>query len=332
METLSTKKSKRMDVDFNNSYPPFPKEVFFDLNNTCNSRCFFCSNRKIAERANLDKDLAFRLMQDFFDNGTREIALYATGEPFLRNDLSEFVKEAKSIGYKYVFITSNGILATPERARCVLESGLDSIKFSVNAGKRESYIKVHGVDGFEQVIKNIKWFSKFRQESGLQYKIYVSMVPTSITEGEWPLLQELLEPYVDEIDCRGCSNQGGNVLENNLTEHIDKNNLLGSLKKSQYTGKCPDIFFRCTVTPQGFMSACCVDYQNYLAVADLRKVSVKDAWESDLFVSLRRRHISGDLKGLICENCLNNCKEDCKPLDSVFARPFTEEGKEKSEE
>lgn len=327
METLSVKKSKRMQVDFNNPYPPFPREVFFDLNNTCNSRCFFCSNSKMSERARLDKKLGFKLLQDFFDNGTREIALYATGEPFLREDLAEFIREAKRIGYEYIFITTNGSLATAKRAKPALDAGIDSVKFSINAGTRQSYIKVHGIDLFDKVIENIKWFHNYRRKSKLGYRIYASMIPSSLAQGEWPLLCKILSPYVDEMDCRGCSNQGGNMLENNRTEKIDKRNLLGSLKEDQCIGKCPDMFFRAIVTPEGFLSACVVDYQNYLVVADLNKTPVKEAWHNENYVTLRKRHMLNDLGGLICNNCLNNCASPSSPLTPEYARPFFSKSK-----
>ena len=265
-------------------------------------------------------------MRDFFECGTREVGLYATGEPFLRQDLAEFVREAKSIGYEYVFLASNGILATPERAQPVLEAGLDSIKFSVNAGTRQSYKKVHGVDRFDRVIENIRWFHRFRSKSGLSYRIYVSMVPLNWTQDEWPLLSGLLTDFVDEMDHRGCSNQGGNMLENNLTEKIDSRNLLGSLTKGQScSGRCPDPFFRCTVTPQGYLSACVVDYRNYLVVADLRKTHIKDAWHNDTYVALRNKHSQGELDGIICYNCLNNCDTPVKPLNPEFAEDFKSE-------
>lgn len=320
--TLSEKKSKRMKTDLNNPYPPPPREVFFDLNNTCNSRCFFCSNHKISERALLDRALGLRLLKEFYDFGTREIAFHATGEPFLRQDLADFVREAKQIGYEYIFLNTNGILATPERAKPVLDAGLDSIKFSVNAGSRSSYRQVHGIDCFDAVIENIKWCRSYREKNRLNYGIYLSMVVTDKTKTERDDLFRLISPYVDELDYRGCSNQGGNIIENNMTEKIDSKNLLGSLKKGQYTGRCPDIFFRCTVTPQGYLSACVVDYQNYLIVADLNTSLIKDAWHCDEYVNLRKRHINGDLKGIICNNCFNNCVEESFPLNAEYAVPF----------
>ena len=272
----------------------------------------------------MDKDLAFRLIKECYENGTEDVGFYATGEPFIRKDLDEFITYAKTIGIPYVFITTNGALATPERAQPVIDAGLDSVKFSINAGTRESYKEVHGSDDFDKVIEHIKWFDSYRKEKSLKLGLYYSMVPTHITEGEWPVLQQILAPYTDEGNLRGCSNQGGNMYENNEREKIEKNNLLGSLASNQFCGKCPDPFFRATVTPQGFLSACVVDYQNYLCVADLHEQSLKEAWHNDAFVCLRERHIANDLKGLMCYDCLENYNEHSHPLAKKFARPFKE--------
>ena len=62
---------------------------------------------------------------------------------------------------------------------------MDSIKFSVNAGTRDSYKNVHGKDQFDLVQENIRWFSNYRETSGLKYNIYVSSVQTSKNKGEW---------------------------------------------------------------------------------------------------------------------------------------------------
>lgn len=319
--TFSQKRAMRLDVQWVER-PVFPREVYFDICSACNHSCVFCANVKMADKMLLDKNLAFRLIDECAANGTQDIGFHATGEPFMHKHLASFVERAKKAGIKYVFISTNGALATPERAKPVLDAGLDSVKFSVNAGTRESYKAVHGRDDFEAVIEHIKWFHRYREESGRHFGIYFSMVPTLQTKGEWDILADLLAPYTDDNNLRGCSNQGGNMYENNATQEVDKDNLLGSLSHAHHGGKCPDPFFRCVVTPQGFLTACVVDYQNFLCVADLHGSTIADAWVSPAFVELRRRHLGGELKGLICHNCLHNCNEPAAPLTAEFARPF----------
>ena len=318
-EGLSAKKDRSFDVEFVPE-PPFPKEVFFDVASACNHSCFFCANptMKILKGQGLiDESLVFRLLDEVSQYAQTQVGLYATGEPFLHKGLARMTEKAKSVGIPYVFISTNGALATPERAKPVLDAGMDSIKFSVNAGTRESYKNVHGRDQFDRVQKHIRWFANYRETSGLKYKIYASCVQTSKIEGEWETLNELLDPYVDEIDMRSCSNQGGNMYVNNLTEDIDPRNLLGSLKPAQLKHKvCPDPFHRLVVTPEGYATVCVVDYKNYLTVANLHKNSIKDAWTNEVFVNLRKRHLSGNLDGLICKNCLHNCNEPSFPLMS----------------
>src|SRR3989339_505701 len=272
------KRSKRTFADWSNLKPPFPKEVFMDVTSYCNYECIFCSNKKLSDKCHLDKELAFRIIDECSENGTEDMAMYATGEPFMRNDLHEFVAYAKSKNIKYVFLGTNGSLATAQRAKAVLDAGLDSIKFSINAGTRESYHKVHG-------------------------------------------------PYVDLINNRGCSNQGGNMYENNFNAKVDKDNLLGSLTTEKHCGKCPDLFQRTVVTPQGYLSACVVDYRNYLCVADLHEVTIKEAWHDDVYVDLRRKHVEGKLSRLMCNNCLNNVNEQAEPLVEKYSLSYKNEKK-----
>jgi len=72
-------------------------------------------------------------LRQAYELGTREVGFYATGEPFIVKELPEYIKMAKDIGYTYTYLTSNGSLAIPEKIRAVIDAGLDSIKFSINA-------------------------------------------------------------------------------------------------------------------------------------------------------------------------------------------------------
>ena len=119
--------------------PPFPKEIFLDLTSLCNHACVFCSNPRISNKKTMQHEMAIRVIKEAYDCGTRDLGMYATGDSFMVKNLHDYIKFAKKdIGYEYLFITTNGALATPERVKPVLDSGLDSIKFSISAGKRET--------------------------------------------------------------------------------------------------------------------------------------------------------------------------------------------------
>ncbi len=321
-EGLRQKKLHRFEAEYTER-PPFPKELFIDITNACNHSCFFCTNPNTkTPKTLIDADLTFRLIDEASELGVSDIAFYSTGEPFLHKNLSDFIARAKARGIDYVFLSTNGALAGRARAKAAIDAGLDSVKFSVNGGSRQTYKQVHRADDFGKVIENIRWVSEYRASSGRDFGIYVSCVENSRNHGDWDILKKELADYVDEFDHRDCSNQGGNMLVNNKTETIDAANLLGSLLPEQLEFRhCPDPFHRLTVTPQGYATACVVDYDNYLAAENLKDCSLRAAWDSVLFQRLRKRHLTGQLEGLICNNCLHNKKTECVPLNRGLCTP-----------
>ena len=101
------------------------------------------------------------------------------GEPLLYRELPELVAYSKKLGYGYAFITTNGSRATDELLAQLFEAGLDSIKFSINAGTRETYKKIHGADDFENAISALKYSFRYRAENKKAFKIFVSCVGTT---------------------------------------------------------------------------------------------------------------------------------------------------------
>ena len=145
--------------------PPFPEEIFLDLTSFCNHACVFCSNPLIKHKKTMNHNMALRVIKEAYDCGARELGMYATGDSFMVKNLHEYVEYAKKeIGYDYIFITTNGALASPERVQPVLDAGLDSIKFSINAATKESYKIIHGYDDFEKVLANVRSIKEWKEK------------------------------------------------------------------------------------------------------------------------------------------------------------------------
>ena len=132
------------DEDYYSINPPFPREITIDINNRCNHTCYFCANNKIEHYAAIETNLAYDLMKQAYVAGCTDLAFQATGEPFMDKRLTDFVSEGKRIGFDYIYINTNGALATPDKVNPVAQAGLDSIKFSINGASREEYKQVHG--------------------------------------------------------------------------------------------------------------------------------------------------------------------------------------------
>lgn len=280
--------------------PPFPISNFLlELSNGCNHACIFCAHQKMQRKVGrMDKNLAFNIMQQAYDLGTREVGFYATGEPFLIPDLADYVAKAKQIGFLYVYLTSNGSLATPERTKAVIDAGLDSLKFSINAPERKMYEFIHGQDHFDRVCEHLKAVAKYRKESGKNFKLFVTGILTKYTENMKDMYFELFGDLVDEIVFKTVYNQGGYMPE------IDEFLRCESDKEVKRICNLP--FDAISITHEGYLSIENADYENMLVVADLNKVSLKDGWYGKKMKDFRRRFLANDLKGTLCDGCVNH--------------------------
>ena len=134
-------------------------KVNFDVCTFCNHKCDFCSN---PDARTMKDQTSWQDFVKVMENITQyteifELGLSAKGEVLINKDLSCIIESCKkNFKIPYVYFSTNGALLTKERANEVLEAGIDSIKFSINALDAANYQKVHNVDDFDVVIQNLK--------------------------------------------------------------------------------------------------------------------------------------------------------------------------------
>lgn len=306
--------------------PPFPKTMLLEVSNICNHTCAFCANSKSDRKKGfVEKEFAKRILLEAYTLGTREVGFYATGEPLVDKNLETYISYAKEIGFEYVFITTNGALFDLNRIQSIVESGVDSIKFSINGANRADYLLIHGKDDFDKVVENLRIVSELRHK--YNFKLYISFIMTKQTVATKEQFEQEYGKYVDDIIFMKCINQSGYMHELNDLLAIDNDG-------GEYVvdGICPMIFNKLYVTYEGYLTMCCTDFQNYLIVADLNQESLEHAWHNEYAQRLRKCHLDHHLEGTLCYTCLENCISDIKPLREAYAVPFDMRMWDKSEE
>ena len=279
--------------------PPFPHNMMLELTNACNHKCVFCAYRDMTRaKTFMDETFAKRILKEAYEGGTREVGFYLIGEPFLYEKLAEIVKYSKDIGFEYVYITTNGGVATPEKMSKVLAAGLDSIKFSVNAATVSSYKEVHGRDDYETVRENIRFARKYIDEHKLDVGLFISFVECNFNKNDIDNLRDDFEKVVDKIYICPCGNQGGRMGK------LLRDKIVDVLKPA--AKPCAMVFNRLHITAEGYLDACCTDTNGELRMADLHKMSLKDAWHSSNMVELRRQHLGKIKENVLCYNCVHN--------------------------
>lgn len=289
-----------------------------ETTNKCNHRCYFCPNKDSKrKKSDIDYNFAKKVIDECAGwlGKNKKICFHMNGEPLLYKRLPELIEYAKLKDYEYVFITTNGSLATDEKLKDIFDAGLDSIKFSINAGTKENYIRIHGRDAFKNVINAVKYSYNYRKESRKNYKIYASCVATKDNFDELLSLDNLLKNYVDEcVFYYPCGYAGQN---NNLAKNLrcDLSELPIKKVEIKHTKPCSVLWNSINVTCEGYLSLCCSESDNRLIIEDLHNMTVKEAWLGEKMNKVRKLHLAGNLVNTPCLSCIEECDYNEKEMD-----------------
>ncbi|MBW1680335.1 MAG: radical SAM protein [Deltaproteobacteria bacterium] len=280
---------------------PVPPKIMFELTNECNHRCIFCANRAMKRSPGfLDFDIYKTIAEEAVRAGVKEIALYTTGESLLHPNIVAFVEYAKRIGFSYIYLSSNGVLLTPEMSEALLRAGLNSLRLSINAGSRESYLKVHGADDFELVLRNLKAYDRIRKQLGAEKQfLSVSCVLTNLTISEKEQLESLVGPNVDALKWTYVRVQGGK-----MPGIIKK--LSPKMSDERYRLKpCGLLWNGMHVDNKGQLSICCVDFESEMTVGNILERGLLECWNGSEMREYRRMHLAHSLpRDSLCYKCL----------------------------
>lgn len=288
-----------------------------ELTNICNHTCVFCPHSmQMRKKGYMDKVLAKRLLCEAYELGVRRVALFMNGEPFMAKGLEEYIRYSKELGYEYVFITTNASFATEERIMSVMDAGIDSIKFSINAGTPESYLKIHGEDGYEKAMARLCFANEYRKKKNIPCRLLAGFVVTDLTIPEMQQQYDRVAPLVDDILFFKPDNFGGYMVER-YKEYLTKP-IMTDLPFYDYPDKCTPcslLFNSVNITYEGYLTLCCSEALNMMVTCDLNTMTLADAWSSDIMKGIRRKHLENQLEGTQCYKCMYNVSAEVKPLN-----------------
>ena len=288
---------------------PAPRAVKIELTSQCNYRCGFCAHRlRMKDRGEMDRAFYERVVGEMVDAGVEELGMFYIGESFMCDWLPEAIAFAKKRGIKYVFLTTNGSLATPERVKACMAAGLDSLKFSMNNADEEQFVQIAAVKArlFRDAIENLKAAWAVREEGGYTCGLYASSIQYDGVQQEKMLdLVKELRPYVDEHYWLPLYSMGSMTTQRE--EELGYRPIAGNQGRVGALREplpCWSVFTEGHITHDGKLSACCFDAGDKWIMANLNDVPFQEGWNSKAFVDLRAAHLRKDVTGTICESCV----------------------------
>lgn len=292
-----------------------PRSLKIELTARCNFACSFCARgERLREQKDMDHDLYRRLIREFRDAGVEELGLFYLGESFLCKWLPEAISEAKDVGFPYVFLTTNGSLATRARTAACFQAGLDSLKFSYNYSSPEQFKEVTNVKGelwfdvrrnmIDARIERDAWFDKSGHRCGL-YASYIQY-----DDGQNKAMQPAinwLKGVVDEVYALPLYNQAGYCTKKLQEHHEDWLPTAGNM--GRVGGLVPPLpcwalFSEGHVSWDGHLTGCCFSHTPDFDFGDLNEMAFMDAWNSGEAQTLRLANLAKDVRGTACEHCV----------------------------
>jgi MoaA/NifB/PqqE/SkfB family radical SAM enzyme len=292
--------------EYRGPFLPAPKSVKIELTANCNYRCSFCVKSLRPDAGEMDRGFYRRIIGEMRAAGVEELGLFYIGESFTCKWLPDAIREAKAIGFPYVFLTTNGSATTSARVRACMDAGLDSLKFSLNFADEQQFAAVAQVNPslYRRAIANLKAARQIRDDGGYTCGLYASAIAFDGEQGEkMRRMVAEVEPYVDEFYWLPLYGMGGASKEAGWTPQPGNPGRLGAMRPPL---PCWSIATEGHVTAKGMLSACCfgVGVDDDLVMGDLNKTEFMSAWNSPKFQELRKAHLSKDVRGTPCETCM----------------------------
>ena len=271
-----------------------PTQLAIETVRACNAKCIMCPSETM-ERAKgvMEPGVHSTILEKVKDWGAPiELITHAgLGEPLLDKRLAEKIRAEKAaFPNARVVVYSNGNLLTTERARALIDSGLDALSLSINGFRKETYEEVMKLP-YEETIERVNSFIDLKRKLGADIEVHVSIVKTNICSGEE--IEEFKTYWTGRADSvvTPIWISWGDFLDNQPSE-----------PEEQFP--CSYIWKTMMIDFDGTVKMCCEDYDTRFPTGSLLSQDPDEIFNSQRMQAQRSAQLSGDFcSPEICKNC-----------------------------
>lgn len=268
----------------------FPLHLDIEVTSVCNLKCPFCATTYSKfNNGFMEWEIAKKILDEAGENGLYACKFNFRGEPLLHKELGRFIEYAKKKEIIDVFFNTNAVLLTEEKAKMLIDSGLDRFTVSFEGFEKNLYEKNRVGAKFDKVVANVEKFMTLREKIGT-HKPKVRVQTVMIPE-----LQNQLEHYIDF-----WKDKVDQVSYNDMEPSVDTVRQEIRTVKSDWI--CPFPYQRLTIMWDGSITACKNDYHGKLKMGNINQTTIKKCWSEPLN-KIREIHLKG------CSHELEACGE-----------------------
>lgn len=271
-------------------------EIRVAFTTRCSARCTTCLNHTICKQYDLDEDVFRNFVEQVIEikrkiENPMYFSFFNIGESYLHPHFMELcewaIPKLKAENIRTSVVTNGSHVKR-------IPDGIDDFFISFNAGKKETYEEVTGLN-FDNVRENI--LNLYRNE---EYKkaqrFQIHMLCFDSNEGEE---KDFIETFKEMVGVEyRFSYKYDNQQEK--TEHK-------GIEKEKRRVACDYLTNKISIYPNGDIHSCAHDFQDTMPFGNLKESSLVDILNSDRRKKMICNHKQNKFEGL-CEKCDYNCE------------------------
>ncbi len=275
----------------------FPDTLVIDNLNACNLRCSMCDHQNMKKYRKIQR-MDWGLYTKIIDETaiekpeTRVWGIFF-GEPFLCIDMHKRIRYAKERGIRDVVLNTNGVFMTHEKAKAVIEAGLDAIYVGIDAHLSSTYDKIRIGGDYWRVVSNVLNYQRLLSKIGHSNQaIYVQFVVSDLNENEVENFKEFWHDYGITVKVRPKLSWAGLINASNLSPNTEDRK------------PCFWIMRNMNICADGSVALCSIDLHCRVKCGDTNKSSIKELWNGKLaeYRAMHREHRFNELP-VMCRDC-----------------------------
>lgn len=268
----------------------------------CNRKCRMCPQYNLPPtKTRKITDEIFYKACDIVGDRKVNLEVSAYGDTFQHPNVVNYMFEARrrAPNAEIVFAT-NGDLLDKTMCQSIIDSGINHLSFSLDAGSDDSYKWLTGSKNYNKVTNNLKMLVKMRNEQNAKHlKITCHIIGIKELEHEFDSFVKTWESIVDYAGVRTYGNWAGMVDDNGVTASETQN-----IPTDRYP--CAWLWYATKIEPNGDVSKCFIHVTgDDNPLGNIMEEDFIDIWKGKKINTLRDSHKKNDICNIEhCENCI----------------------------
>jgi radical SAM protein with 4Fe4S-binding SPASM domain len=286
-----------------------PGVVRIEPASVCNLKCIHCSSGVLKDRNRgiMSAETFEIVLKEVKALSPRVVVLYHGGEPFINKNIFDMIRQLKACGVGFIKTVTNGMLLDQSMLLKIIQSGLDSIEFSLDGISPEENDDIRIGSSYEKVSSLIKQLVALKRELVSDTpEVFVAncQLPTqSELEQRNPTVPDYLATDFSEYDDNEISFKTCFAIHwPGLPVDSSKYRLSEPLGTEQTLDYCENPMELITIRHNGDVVACCYDITSLYVLGNIKEAPIEEIWNNERYRALRRSIRTKEYLPL-CQNC-----------------------------